>query len=150
MHGAALLSEPGKPLPKDVLRTLSHGLEFVDNFFMDLHTDSSTQSRNEMMFSLSSRSSTDTHNVDEFGRTYSENKRELLKFSKEINEIGVLLSRDTPDIVANHEEAIDACAEQLSADELQVSGTVGPSDVKVVGHNFICYILKNAILLVRA
>lgn len=139
MHGAALLSEPGKPLPKDVLRTLSHGLEFVDNFFMELHTDSSTQSRNEMMFSLSSRSSTDTHNVDE-----------LLKFSKEINEIGVLLSRDTPDIVAKHEEAIDVCAEQLSADELQVSGTVGPSDVKVVGHNFICYILKNAILLVRA
>lgn len=150
MHGASLLSEPGKPLPKDVLRTLSHGLEFMDNFFMELHTDSSTRSRNEMMFSLCTRSSIDTHNVDEFGHTYSENKRELLKSSKEINEIGALLSRDTPDIIAKHEEALDACTEQLSADELQVLGTVGASDVKVVGHNFICYILKNAILLVRA
>lgn len=130
MHGASLLSEPGKPLPKDVLRTLSHGLEFMDNFFMELHTDSSTRSRNEMMFSLCTRSSIDTHNVDEFGHTYSENKRELLKSSKEINEIGALLSRDTPDIIAKHEEALDACTEQLSADELQVLGTVGASDVK--------------------
>ncbi|KAF7139423.1 hypothetical protein RHSIM_Rhsim07G0183800 [Rhododendron simsii] len=39
MHDAALLSNPGKPLPEDVLKTLSHGLEF-ENKLMELCNES--------------------------------------------------------------------------------------------------------------
>ncbi|KAK1386104.1 DNA polymerase [Heracleum sosnowskyi] len=58
MHGASSLSMPGKPHPKDILRTLSDGVEFVDKY-MELFSNRSTQIKNDM------RIPSDDHNVDE-------------------------------------------------------------------------------------
>lgn len=58
MHGASSLSMPGKPHPKDVLRTLSDGVEFVDKY-VELFGNTSTQLKNDI------RIPSDDHNVDE-------------------------------------------------------------------------------------
>lgn len=58
MHGASSLFMPGKPHPKDILRTLSDGVEFVDKY-MELFSNASTQIKTDM------RIPSDDHNVDE-------------------------------------------------------------------------------------
>ncbi|KAL8116725.1 hypothetical protein AgCh_023033 [Apium graveolens] len=56
VYGASSLSMPGKPHPKDILRTLSDGVEFVDKY-VELFGNTSTQLKNDMSY--------DDHNVDE-------------------------------------------------------------------------------------
>lgn len=58
MHVASSLSMPGKPNPKDILRTLSDGVEFLDKY-VELFGNTSTQLKNDTIIP------SDDHNVDE-------------------------------------------------------------------------------------
>lgn len=130
MHGAASLSVPGKPLPEEVLRTLSDGVEFVDKY-MELCNDTSNQKENDAVFLHSMRITSDDHNVDESNRINCANTREFINLPEEVNEIGVS-SQNSPYFNAKNREGLDLCAEQLPADK--VLSTVAPSDVKTADH----------------
>lgn len=122
-----MVSEPGKPLPQDVLRTLTNGFEFevklMELCVIDAENSSPcTRFENQTPFSQSMRSLTDLGNVVGFGHTNPKNNTtETPELSKASDAIGVLPSQESP----------------CEQDELQISDVAGPSQLKVISYLII-------------
>lgn len=140
MHDAALLSDPGKPLPKDVLRTLSHGLEF-ENKLMELCNESrnglscSPFEKDERDAELTRPSPNEEKKV-ELGLCDMKNEhREALKCLIVGNETVMMLPQGLPckdDNVNIPGSGKPLCPNLLLADDIQTSRTIGSLDAKVV------------------
>ncbi|KAG5521159.1 hypothetical protein RHGRI_033645 [Rhododendron griersonianum] len=140
MHDAVFLSDPGKPLPEDVLRTLSHGLEF-ENKLMELCNDS----KNDLSFTPFEKDERDVELIRpsrnkekkvELGLCDMKNEgREALKRLIAGNETVMMLPQGLPckdDNVNIPGNGKALCPKLLLADDIQTSRTIGSSDVKVM------------------
>ncbi|GFY91941.1 recovery protein 3 [Actinidia rufa] len=142
-HGVALLFDPGKPLPGDVLRTLSLGLE-LENKLMELCNEAENDSYCTPLEKVARYAEpmrpTDEQNMIESGLCDPrKDDGEALKFLKVGNETTILpqgSSWDDDDvIIAGEGKAV--CPKQLLVDDLQLSRTNGSSDVKVICHDSV-------------
>ncbi|KAI8547998.1 hypothetical protein RHMOL_Rhmol07G0238100 [Rhododendron molle] len=139
MHDAALLSDPEKPLPKDVLKTLSYGLEF-ENKLMELCNESKndlscTPFENDARDAELIRPSPNEDKKVELGLCDTKNEgRGALKCLIVGNETVMMLPQGLPckddnvDIPGNGKAL---CPKLLLEDDIQTSWTNGTSDAKV-------------------
>ncbi|KAI8527302.1 hypothetical protein RHMOL_Rhmol12G0065400 [Rhododendron molle] len=140
MHDAVFLSDPVKPLPEDVLRTLSHGLEF-ENKLMEL----CNESKNDLSCTPFEKDGRDVElirpspneeNKVELGLCDMKNEgREALKRLIAGNETVMMLPQGLPckdDNVNIPGNGKALCPKLLLADDIQTSRTIGSSDVKVM------------------
>ncbi|XP_058193390.1 DNA polymerase zeta catalytic subunit isoform X2 [Rhododendron vialii] len=139
MHDAVFLSDTGKPLPEDVLRILSHGLEF-ENKLMEMCNESKNDlsctplEKDERDVELIRPSPNEEKKV-ELGLCDMKNEgREVLKRLIAGNETVMmlpqgLLCKDNVNIPGNGKAL---CPKLLLADDIQTSRTIGSSDVKVM------------------
>ncbi|PSS24580.1 DNA polymerase zeta catalytic subunit like [Actinidia chinensis var. chinensis] len=136
-HEVALLSDPGKPLPGDVLRTLSLGLE-LENKLMELCNEAENDSYCTPLEKVARYAEpmrpTDEQNMVESGLCDPrKDDGQALKFLKVGNET-IILPQGSPwddDGVIIAGEGKAACPKQLLVDDVQLSRTNGSSDVKV-------------------
>ncbi|KAI8027476.1 DNA polymerase zeta catalytic subunit [Camellia lanceoleosa] len=140
IHEVALLSDPGKPLPKDVLRTLSHGLEF-ENKLMELCHEADNDSscipfEKDVIYAEPVKPSTIKGNIVEFGLCDpKEDGGEALKCSNVGDETTIMLPHGMPsedDNVIIPGEGRAVHPRKLLVDDMQTSQTIGSSDAKVV------------------
>ncbi|KAF7124883.1 hypothetical protein RHSIM_Rhsim12G0060600 [Rhododendron simsii] len=140
IHDAVFLSDPVKPLPEDVLRTLSHGLEF-ENKLMEL----SNESKNDLSFTPFEKDERDVELIRpspneekkvELGLRDMKNEgREALKHLIVGNEAVMMLPQGLPckdDNVNIPGNGKALCPKLLLADDIQTSRTIGNSDVKAM------------------
>lgn len=143
MHEVAMPPDPGKPLPEDVLRSLSHGLEF-ENKLGELCNQAGdslafTPLEKDERFMQSITSSADERNlVGDVLVSPNENDGEPSKCFKDQNKNispvsqGSLCEEDDDAIPS---EGRGMCLQQLSVDERQRSENIGPSGLKVTHHD---------------
>ncbi|KAL7205227.1 hypothetical protein ACSBR2_018208 [Camellia fascicularis] len=140
IHEEALLSDPGKPLPKDVLRTLSHGLEF-DNKLMELCHEADNDSscipfEKDVIYAEPVKPSTIKGNIVEFGLCDpKEDGGEALKCLNVGDETTIMLPHGMPcedDNVIIPGEGRAVHPRKLLVDDMQTSQTIGSSAAKVV------------------
>ncbi|KAK9291641.1 hypothetical protein L1049_019590 [Liquidambar formosana] len=139
MHEAAIPPDPGKPLPADVLKTLSHGLEF-ENKLVAL----CSEAENSLSFSPLDKVvrfpraiafSTDEENLAEVRQVGPDhNDGELLKCLKERNRIGSLslqvsLSEEAHGPIDG--QGKDACPKLMPVDMMQTSEMIETLDPKI-------------------
>lgn len=127
INASAMASDPGKPLPQDVLRTLSLGLEF-ENVFMEMcgerqETVSSFENDVEVLKSVAC--ATDEENLIKLGPANYDYK-----------DPQYLLSALAPQVLV-HQEGIsskgkDACPELPSGSEIHSPEMIGTPSQKVV------------------
>lgn len=127
MHETAIAPNPGKPLPQDVLRTLSDGVELGDIL---------RKVSNDAAKSLSpepTKYSSYCQNLAELGHVNIEDSsNEYSKYLKASDNIGTLLLLDSSSPNgATPGEKFDAVTKQFPADRTQIS-IEGPSGVKVI------------------
>lgn len=139
MHEVAMPPDPGKPLPEDVLRSLSHGLEF-ENKLGELCNQAGdslafTPLEKDERFMQSITSSADERNlVGDVLVSPNDNDGEPSKCFKDQNKNispvsqGSLCEEDDDAIPS---EGRGMCLQQLSVDERQRSENIGPSGLKV-------------------
>ncbi|KAI3448610.1 hypothetical protein Pfo_005275 [Paulownia fortunei] len=118
----AIPPDSDTPLPRDILRILSDGVEFEN--FMEVRNEAESWS---LLTPESIKSSTVCGDLVDSGIANLENSNHLpSKYLKASDRIGSLLLFDSPiqNVDAAGSNEIDA------ADQLQISGTVGPSTAK--------------------
>ncbi|XP_022897924.1 DNA polymerase zeta catalytic subunit isoform X3 [Olea europaea var. sylvestris] len=125
MHETAIAPNPGKPLPQDVLRTLSDGVELGDIL---------RKVSNDAAKSLSpepTKYSSYCQNLAELGHVNIEDSsNESSKYLKASDNIGTLLLLDSSSPNgATPGEKFDAVTKQFPADRTQIT-IEGPSGVK--------------------
>ncbi|RVX18704.1 DNA polymerase zeta catalytic subunit [Vitis vinifera] len=137
-HEVAMPPDPGKPLPEDVLRSLSHGLEF-ENKLGELCNQAGdslafTPLEKDERFMQSITSSADERNlVGDVLVSPNDNDGEPSKCFKDQNKNispvsqGSLCEEDDDAIPS---EGRGMCLQQLSVDERQRSENIGPSGLK--------------------
>lgn len=119
-----MLLDPEKPLPEDVLRNLSDGVEFEK--FMEVRNDSEKRS---LLTPESVKSSTVCGDFVDSGIANLEESNHLpSNYLKANNKIESLMLSDSPfqKVDAAETNEIDA------AGQLPISGTMGPSTAKVI------------------
>ena len=143
MRDVAMPSDPKKPLPDDVLRTLSLGLEFENKLIELCGEIENTLALNPLEKNVkllqSMTSATDEGNLVGLEHTNPDNRDgESLKYSKEKDIMRSLLPQGSI-----HEEEIpiegrDTSIKPLSIDEMQTSAIIETLDPKVIHHEFAC------------
>ena len=143
MRDVAMPSDPKKPLPDDVLRTLSLGVEFENKFIELCGEIENTLALNPLEKNVkllqSMTSATDEGNLVGLEHTNPDNRDgESLKYSKEKDIMRSLLPQGSI-----HEEEIpiegrDTSIKPLSIDEMQTSAIIETLDPKVIHHEFAC------------
>jgi DNA polymerase zeta len=125
MHEVAMPPDPGKPLPQDVLKTLSLGLEF-ENKLIELCGDAITSS------TVKGNSVGLVHvNPDNI-------ELEALKFSKETEIVGSLSPQGSiceKEDGTRSTEGRDSSPKPLSTNEMQSSAITETPDPKVIYHD---------------
>jgi DNA polymerase zeta len=125
MREVVMLPDPGKPLPQDVLKTLSLGLEF-ENKLIELCGDAMT-------------SSTVEENLVGLGHVNPDNiELEALKCSKETEIVGSLLPQGSiceKEDGTRSTEGRDASSKPLSTNEMRSSAIAETLDPKVIYHD---------------
>ncbi|KAG5541466.1 hypothetical protein RHGRI_021327 [Rhododendron griersonianum] len=140
MHDAALLSDPGKPLPEDVLKTLSHRLEF-ENKLMELCNESKndlscTPFENDARDAELMRPSPNEEKKVELGLCDTKNEgsgalKRLIVGNETVmmSPQGLPCKDDNVNIPGNGKAL---CPKLLLEDDIQTSRTNGSSDAKVM------------------
>ncbi|KAL2536841.1 DNA polymerase zeta catalytic subunit [Forsythia ovata] len=130
MHEAVIPPDPGKPLPQDVLRTLSDGVELGDL----LRKVSNDAANSSSLTPEPIQYSTDCQNLVGLGHVnFEDSSNEYSKYLKASDNIGtlLLLNSSSPNFDgATPGENRDAGTKQLPADRMQISDVEGPSDMK--------------------
>ncbi|KAL6964778.1 DNA-directed DNA polymerase [Sarracenia purpurea var. burkii] len=136
-HDVASLSDPGKPLPGDVLRILSHGLEFGSKL-VELCNEAENDSscillEKDVRNAEPMKPSTDEENVVELGIcTPKKYGGEASKCWKVGNEAMIMSSPSADDNVTKAGDRIAVCPKQLLVNDMQTTRNMGSSDVKVI------------------
>ncbi|KAL3516081.1 hypothetical protein ACH5RR_022983 [Cinchona calisaya] len=124
--GLAVPPDPGKPLPEDVLRILSHGLE-LEKVLAEL-----SRRENSSFGQDSVKSLTDKGNLVEYSN-FLDDPEAALKCSEKSDALGPVSSRNLSsqtDDGENYGKDHNGHVNQLSVDQLQVSISAGPPNRK--------------------
>ncbi|GMY21582.1 DNA polymerase zeta catalytic subunit-like, partial [Fagus crenata] len=143
MRDVAMPSDPSKPLPDDVLRTLSLGLEFENKLIELCGETENTLALNPLEKNVkllqSMISATDEGNLVGLGHTNPDNRDgELLKYSKEKDIMGSLSPQGSIREEEIPTEGRDTSIKPLSIDEMRTSAIIETLDPKVIHHEFAC------------
>ncbi|GMY18869.1 DNA polymerase zeta catalytic subunit-like [Fagus crenata] len=134
MRDVAMPSDPSKPLPNDVLRTLSLGLEFESKLIELCGATENTLALNPLE---------KNGNLVGLGHTNPDNRDgESLKYSKEKDIMGSLSPQGSIREEEIPTEGRDTSIKPLSIDEMRTSAIIETLDPKVIHHEF-AYINSN-------
>uniref|UniRef100_A0A2N9FAW5 DNA polymerase n=1 Tax=Fagus sylvatica TaxID=28930 RepID=A0A2N9FAW5_FAGSY len=135
MRDVAMPSDPSKPLPDDVLRTLSLGLEFENKLIELCGETENTLALNPLEKNVkllqSMTSATDEGNLVGLGHTNPDNRDgESLKYSKEKDIMGSLSPQGSIREEEIPTEGRDTSIKPLSIDEMRTSAIIETLDPK--------------------
>uniref|UniRef100_A0A2N9I954 DNA polymerase n=1 Tax=Fagus sylvatica TaxID=28930 RepID=A0A2N9I954_FAGSY len=135
MRDVAMPSDPSKPLPNDVLRTLSLGLEFESKLIELCGATENTLALNPLEKNVkllqSMTSATDEGNLVGLGHTNPDNRDgESLKYSKEKDIMGSLSPQGSIREEEIPIEGRDTSIKPLSIDEMRTSAIIETLDPK--------------------
>ena len=143
MRDVAMPSDPSKPLPDDVLRTLSLGLEFESKLIELCGATENSLALNPLEKNVkllqSMTSATNEGNLVGLGHTNPDNRDgESLKYSKEKDIMGSLSPQGSIREEEIPSEGRDTSIKPLSIDKMRTSAIIETLDPKVIHHEFAC------------
>lgn len=138
MHELEIPSDPSKPLPEDVLRTLSLGPEFM-NKFLDLHNEAESPlcltPLEKDVTSVQLMTSPNEANAVRFAHVLNNDDGESSECLKEQRIVGSLSSQEEDGAIPSAER--DANVKFSFNSELPASQMIEALDKKVINHIFM-------------